>query len=157
VLRYSQREASGKTKLKRSYEDTVATIRSDLKIINSHHKEFTPIVELKMVETSVDTLEPGLREFLQLLPRLDKRRGLADLGGSILKSLFGTATIADLHSLHGNLNELEAREAVISHSLNNQISYVNGLACVTEQTHTRSQICPLSKLSLSSYIIATRS
>jgi hypothetical protein len=80
-----------------------------------------------MDETSVDTLEARLQEFLQLLPRLDKRRGLVDLGGSILKSLFGTATIAD-HSLHGTLNELEAREAVISHSLNSQISYVKGIA-----------------------------
>jgi hypothetical protein len=111
-----------------SYEDTIATIRNDLKIINSHHKGLTPIVELNMVETSIDTLEARLREFSQLLPRLEKRKGLVDLGESILKTLFGTATIADLHSLHGTLSELEAKEAVISHSLNKHISNVKGIA-----------------------------
>jgi hypothetical protein len=63
----------------------MATIWNDLEIINSHHKEFTPIVELKLVEISVDALESRLREFQQLFPRLDKRRGLVNLGGSILK------------------------------------------------------------------------
>jgi hypothetical protein len=103
------------------YEDTIATIRDDLKIINSH-QGFTPVVELNMIESSVNTLEVRLREFLQLLSRLDKRRGLVDLGESILKTLFGTATIADLHNVHSTLSELEAKDAVISHSLNNQIS-----------------------------------
>jgi hypothetical protein len=112
----------------RNYEDAIATICSDLETINSHHKEFTPVVELKLVEASVDTLESRLREFQQLFPRLDKRRGLVNLGGSVLKSLFGTATVADLHNLHVTLEELKSKEAVISHTLNGQISYIKGIA-----------------------------
>jgi hypothetical protein len=112
----------------RSYEDAIETIRNDLEIINSHRKDFRPIVELKRVETSVDNLEARLRDFPQLLPRLDKRRGLANLRGSLLKSLFGSTTIAVLHSLHGTLEDLKSKEAVISHSLNGQISYIKGIA-----------------------------
>jgi hypothetical protein len=104
------------------------TIRNDLEIINSHHKEFTPVVALKLVEISVDALESRLREFQQLFPRIDNRRGLVNLGGSILKSLFGTATVADLHNLHVTLEELKFREADIAHALNGQMSYVKGVA-----------------------------
>jgi hypothetical protein len=96
VLRYSQREASGKTKLRQSYENTIATIRNDLKIIYSHHKEFTPIVELKMVETLVDTLEARLREFLQLLRQTRQTKRPGGFGRINVKSLF--VTIADLHN-----------------------------------------------------------
>jgi hypothetical protein len=61
------------------YEDTIANVRNDLKIIDSHHKVFTPVVDFNMVEPYVNTLETRLREFLQKLPRLDKRRGFVDL------------------------------------------------------------------------------
>jgi hypothetical protein len=54
----------------RQYADTIATIRNDLNIIDTHHKQLTPIVELEMIKTSVDVLEARLREFSQLLPRL---------------------------------------------------------------------------------------
>jgi hypothetical protein len=110
------------------YEDTIATARNDLKIIDIHYQVFTPVVELNMVESYVNTLEVTLREFLQVIPRSDKRRGLVDLGGSVLKTLFGTATIADLHQVPSTLSELEAKEAVIFHSPNNQLSYVKGIA-----------------------------
>jgi hypothetical protein len=53
-----------------------------------------------MVESYVNILETRLKEFLQVLPRLEIKRGLVDLGGSVLKTLFGTATIADLHQVH---------------------------------------------------------
>jgi hypothetical protein len=111
-----------------NYEDTIATVRNDLKIIDSHHNVFTPIAELNMVESYVNTLEARLREFLQVLPRSDKRRGLVDLEGLVLKTLFGTATIADLHQVRSTLSELEAKEALITHSLNNQLFYVKGIA-----------------------------
>jgi hypothetical protein len=111
-----------------SYEDTIATVRNELKVIDSHHKVFTHVVELNIVQSYVNTLEAKLREFLQVLPKSDKRRGLVDLGGSVLKTLFGTASIADLHQERSTLSELEAKEAVISHSLNIQLSYVKGIA-----------------------------
>jgi hypothetical protein len=36
-----------------------------------------------------------------------------NLGGSILKSWFGTATVADLHNLHTNLENLKSNEVDI--------------------------------------------
>jgi hypothetical protein len=50
-----------------------------------------------------------------------------NLGGSNLKSLFGTATVADLYKLHTNLEELKSKEADISHSLSNQLTHIKGI------------------------------
>jgi hypothetical protein len=47
-----------------------------------------------------------------------------NLGGSILKSLFGTATVADLNNLHINLEDLKSKDVDISHSLRNQLTYI---------------------------------
>jgi hypothetical protein len=49
------------------------------------------------------------------------------LGGTILKTLLGTATLADLNQLHGTLDELKSEEADIVHSLANELTYVKGL------------------------------
>jgi hypothetical protein len=58
------------------YEDAIATVRSDLAVINNRRKEFTPVAELKQVEVSLNTLESRLSNFQQLLPRPDRRRGI---------------------------------------------------------------------------------
>jgi hypothetical protein len=44
-----------------------------------------------------------------------------------MKTLFGTATLADLSQLHGTIDELKSKEADIVHSLANQLTYVKGL------------------------------
>jgi hypothetical protein len=49
------------------------------------------------------------------------------LGGTILKTSFLTATLADLIQLHGTTDELKSKEADIVHSLANQLTYVKGL------------------------------
>jgi hypothetical protein len=49
------------------------------------------------------------------------------LGGTILKTLFGTATLSDLNQLHGTIDELKSKEGDIVHSLANQLTYVKGL------------------------------
>ena len=49
------------------------------------------------------------------------------MGGTILKTLFGTATLSDLNQLHGTIDELKSKEADIVHSLANQLTYVKGL------------------------------
>jgi len=77
-------------------------------------------------------LESKLHDFHQILPRLDRRRGLVNFGGSILKTLFGTATIADVQQLHDALNDLQLQNSDITHSLSNQLSYVKRLSTATE-------------------------
>ena len=109
------------------YEDAIATVRNDLTSVDKQRKEFTPVAELKQVGNLLNTLELRLSNFQQFLPRLDRRRGLLNLGGTILKTLFGTANLSDLGQLHGTIDELMSKEADIVHSLANQMNYVKGL------------------------------
>ena len=77
-------------------------------------------------------MESKLYDFHQILPRLDRRRGLVNFGGSILKTLFGTATTADVQQLHDTLNYLQLQNSDITHSLSNQLTYVKKLSTATE-------------------------
>ena len=109
------------------YEDAIATVRNDLASVDKQRKEFTPVAELKQVGDLLNALESRLANFQQLLPRLDRRRGLLNLGGTVLKTLFGTATLSDLNQLHGTIDELKSKEADIVHSLASQLAYVKWL------------------------------
>ena len=51
---------------------------------------------------------------------------------TILRTLFGTATLADLNKLHNTLHELEDKNSDIVHSLSNQVTYVKKLDTVTK-------------------------
>ena len=52
---------------------------------------------------------------------------MLDLGGNVLKSLFGVATITDLHQLLLTFDELKANDAEIMYSLSNQVTSVRNL------------------------------
>ena len=62
-----------------------------------------------------------------MLPKLDNRRGILNFGGTILQTLFGIATVSDLHMLHETLDELKSKDVDIAHSLANQVTYVKSL------------------------------
>ena len=100
-------------------------------LVENQQKEFTPISELKHIDSLLNTLEQKLYDVYQILPKLDSRRGLIDFGGTILRTLFGTATLTDLHLLHETLDDLKSRNSDIAHSLSSQISYIKnfGLYC----------------------------
>ena len=85
------------------YEEAVSTIRAAVLLIEKHRTEFTLVSELKQIEMTLDTLELKLHYFQQILPRRDRRRGLINLGGSVLQTLFGVATNSDIHLLHDTL------------------------------------------------------
>jgi len=72
-------------------------------------------------------LESKHYDFHQVLPRLDRQRALVNIGGKILKALFGTATTSDIHLLPDVQNELQFQNSDISHSLANQFTYVKKL------------------------------
>jgi len=96
-------------------------------LVEQNKKEFTSISEIRQIELLLKLLESKLRDFHQILPRLDRRRGLVHFGGSILKTLFGTATITDVQQLHDTLNDLQLPNSDITHSLSNQLTYVKSL------------------------------
>ena len=54
---------------------------------HNQRKEFTPVAKLKQVEISLNTLEFRLSNIQQLLHRPDRRRGILNLGGTVLKSI----------------------------------------------------------------------
>ena len=100
-----------------TYYEVLSTVKSDLLAVEQQRKEFTATSELKQIELFVQILEDKLHDFYQILPRPDPRRGLLNLGGNILKTIFGTATVADVHELHGVLDDLQNRNSDIVHSL----------------------------------------
>jgi len=105
----------------RTYQDIISTIRQDLLLVEQNKKEFTSVSEIRQIESLLKFLELKLHDFHQILPRLDSRRGLVNFGVSVLKTLFGTATIADVQQLHHTLNELQLQNYDITHSLSNQL------------------------------------
>ena len=109
------------------YYETVSTIKTNLLIVEQQRQEFTSVAELQQIDLFLQTLEYKLQTFNQLLPRLDRRRGLVNLGGTIIKTLFGTATVTDVHKLHDVITEMKSRNSDIVHSLTNQLMYVKKL------------------------------
>jgi hypothetical protein len=67
-------------------------------------------------------LKNKLQEFHQVSPRSDRRRGLLNFGGTILNTVFGTATISDVYMLQDVLTDLRSQNSDMSHSLSSQIT-----------------------------------
>jgi hypothetical protein len=65
--------------------------------------------------------------FQQILPGLDKRHSMLNVGGTSLKALFGTIKVTDLLQLHRTTDELKSKKAEIAHLLANQQTFVRGL------------------------------
>ena len=87
---------------------------------------------MRQIESLLKLLELKLHDFHQIFPRLDRRCGLVNFGGSVLKTLFGTATIAEVQQLHDTLNELQLQNSDITHSLYNQMTYVKRFSTATD-------------------------
>ena len=109
----------------------MSTISSDLLIIEQRKQEFTPIHELKQISLLLQTLESKLQSFSQYLPRLDRRRALMNLGGKVLKFIYGSATVQDIHKQHEVSDKLNSRNSDLAHSLTDQLTYIKKLDTVT--------------------------
>ena len=114
-----------------TYEDVLSSIKSDLDIVSRHQEDSTTLSELRQVETLLDSLESKLGQFKQLFPKVQPKRSLLNLGGTVLRTLFGTATMTDLHRLHEAMGELQGRNAEVAHSLSKQVTYIRNLNTVT--------------------------
>jgi hypothetical protein len=109
------------------YEDVSTTLREDLREMEEATKRSFSIGELRYVKTGLTTVENKLSDLKEYLPKADKRRGLIDVGGTLLKTLFGIATVADLSDLHTTVDDLHRKENTIVHSLNQQFTYLKQL------------------------------
>jgi len=95
-----------------------------------HQEDSTTLSELRQVETLLDSLESKLGQFKQLFPKVELKRSLLNLGGTVLRTLFGTATMTDLHRLNKALGELQDRNAEVAHSLSKQVTFIRNLNTV---------------------------
>jgi hypothetical protein len=109
------------------YEDVTTTLREDLKQMQDAAKRSFPFGELRYVESALTTVENKLAYLKKYLPKADKRGGLIDVGGTLLKTIFGIATVADLSDLHTTVDDLHRKEDTIVHSLNQQVTYLKEL------------------------------
>jgi len=96
------------------YEDATIILREDLFRVKEIGKRSTQIGELRQLETILASLENKLRDLKEFLPKVDRGRGLINAGGSILKVLFGTATVMDLAELHNATDVMQRKEDTIS-------------------------------------------
>jgi len=113
------------------YYEIISTVKADIFSVEQQKLEFTSVSEFRQIETQLQILECKLNDFYQFLPRLDRRRSILGVGGTILRTLFGTATLADLNNLHSALDELKDKNSDLVHSLSSQVTYVKKLATVT--------------------------
>jgi hypothetical protein len=78
------------------------------------------IEELHRVKRVIDSLDDKLTNLKQFLPKPERKRGLINMGSSLLKVLFGTATVADLAGLHATVDKLSQNQETAVHALNDQ-------------------------------------
>jgi hypothetical protein len=101
-----------------------------LNLILLHKQDLTPSSELRLVETLLDNLESKLCQFKQLFPKKEPKRSFMNFEVSVLRALFGTATMADLHRLHEAMGELQDKNSEVAHSVSKQVTLIRILNSV---------------------------
>jgi len=115
-----------------TYQDVISTVREDLLLVEQHKQEFTPTSDLRYIETLLQQLELKIGSFHDILPRLVRRRSLFNVGGSLLKTVFGLARTFDTNQLSNTLDKLQIQNSNIVHSLNNQVMLFKKLSLAAE-------------------------
>jgi len=110
-----------------TYEPVIAKLKDDLFYIQKFKKPLVPVHELNHIEYVLQKLEEEINAFREMLPRLDKRRVVLIAVGSLLKWLFGTATLLEVEELHKTIDKMHRTEGDIVHSVNHQITYLETL------------------------------
>jgi hypothetical protein len=112
------------------YYEIISNVKADIFSVEQHKPEFTSVSEFRQIETQLQIVESKLNDFYQFLPRLDHQCSILGIVGTILKTLFGTATLTDLDKLRNTLDELEDKNSDIVHSLFKHVTYVKKLDTV---------------------------
>jgi F0F1-type ATP synthase delta subunit len=63
----------------------------------------------------------------KLLPQTRQKRGLINFAGEVLNFLFGTATNAEMQTLHQVVEWIKKQHASITHSVEHQLTYTKEL------------------------------
>ena len=68
-----------------------------------------------------------MKDLEKLLPVSRRKRGLLNFGGDVLNFLFGTATSAELQTLHQAVEVIKRRQVAMKHSIEHQLTYTKEL------------------------------
>ena len=77
------------------FERAIEILLADMEDVEVVTHRTSLIDEVLQAQTAVNSLESKLINLKRFLPKPERRRGLLNVGGSILKLIFGTATVAD--------------------------------------------------------------
>ena len=96
-------------------------MHEDLTRVKETARRTKPIGELRQVNLALSSFEDKLAKLKRYLLKTN-RRGFVNAGGSILKAIFGVATVWDLNELHTTVDELHRKQDEIVHSLNQKVT-----------------------------------
>jgi len=105
-----------------TYEQTIAKLTDDLIYIQKLKTLLAPVHELNLIEYVLQKLEDEINAFIEMLPRLDKRRSVLSAVGSVLKWFFRTATVLGVEELHKIVDKMHRREGDIVLSVSHQMT-----------------------------------
>jgi hypothetical protein len=109
------------------HASVLTELEKNLHAVREAATQSTSIGETRQVEEALHALQEKLANIQRFLPRPTRKRGLLNVGGTVLKTLFGTATVVDLQSLHNTMDGLQRRQETVTHSLNRQLTYFRDL------------------------------
>jgi 3-methyladenine DNA glycosylase Tag len=109
-----------------AYVEATTTLRDDLYRVEEIPRHTAPIGELRNEGAALNSLENKLGDLKKFLPRVDRRRGLINAVGSILKVLFGTVAVMDIDDIHTTTDVMQRNDTIV-HSMNQQETYLKQL------------------------------
>ena len=98
-------------------EQAITKLREDLLYIQKFKTPLAPVHKLNHIGYVLQKLEE-INDFREMLPRPDKRCAVLSAAGSMLKWVFGTATLVDVEELHRTVDKMHRTEGNIIHSVN---------------------------------------
>lgn len=102
-------------------------------------------IEIQRIKDLYSDFEIQVQSFKKLLPPKNmngrSKRGLINLGGKVMKVLFGTMDSADLESINKDVTALETQQDNVIHALDQQVTVIKQLdGRITDTIQTVRQI-----------------
>jgi len=117
------------------FEREIEILRADMEVVEKVTHLTSLINELLRVQTSVKPLESKFKNVKRFLTKPEHRRGLLNVGGSILKLIFGTAIVAELANLHTTVDDLKQKQGEVVHALNRKLTYFKQMDSTVKLDH----------------------
>ena len=109
--------------------------------------------EIKYLYAVWAQINSEFRDVEKLLPIAHQKRGLFNFGGEVLNFLFGTATNAELRTLHQAVEDMKEQQVAIAHSLEHQLTYTKELdEKVRQNTRDVTFLARILKLQVSNFL-----